>query len=64
MPPSISAIYHQGDYIAVLAGGRFPFVLRSTGDHYRLIGPCYVHGIMDGEAFLDDLDDLTWFSLI
>jgi hypothetical protein len=52
-----------GDFIAVLAGGRVPFVLRPIGDHYRLVGPCYVHGIMNGEAFPENLDELTWFSI-
>jgi hypothetical protein len=52
-----------GDCIAVLAGGRLPFVLRPIGDHYRLVGHCYVHGIMDGEAFPENLDELTWFSI-
>jgi hypothetical protein len=51
------------DCIAVLAGGRLPFVLRPTGDSYRLIGPCYVHGIMDGEAFPEDPGELEWFSI-
>jgi hypothetical protein len=52
-----------GDCIVVLAGGDLPFVLRPTGDHYRLVGPCYVHGIMGGEAFPENLDDLKWFSI-
>jgi hypothetical protein len=52
-----------GDCIALLAGGRLPFVLRSTGDHYRLVGPCYVHGIMNGEAFPEDPKELSWFSI-
>jgi len=52
-----------GDFIVVLAGGDYPFVLRPTGDHYRLVGPCYVHGIMDGEAFPEDPEELEWFSI-
>ncbi|KAE9364240.1 HET-domain-containing protein [Stipitochalara longipes BDJ] len=52
-----------GDYIVVLAGGDVPFVLRPTGDHYHLIGPCYVHGVMNGEAFPDNPDTLEWFSI-
>jgi hypothetical protein len=40
-----------GDRIMVLSGSNVPFVLRPVEDHYRLIGPCYVHGIMDGEAW-------------
>ncbi|PMD43910.1 HET-domain-containing protein [Hyaloscypha variabilis F] len=52
-----------GDFIALLAGGRLPFILRPTGDHYCFVGPCYVHGIMNGEAFPDTLDGLQWFSI-
>lgn len=52
-----------GDYIAILAGGKFPFVLRPIGDHYCFIGPCYVHGIMNGEAFPENLDELQWFAI-
>jgi hypothetical protein len=40
----------RGYMICVLLGGRTPFVLRPREDRYELIGPCYVHGIMDGEA--------------
>lgn len=51
------------DCIAILAGGKFPFVLRPTGDHYSFIGPCYIHGIMNGEAFPENLEELQWFSI-
>ncbi|PMD67515.1 HET-domain-containing protein [Hyaloscypha bicolor E] len=40
----------EADLICVLLGGQTPFVLRPREDLYELIGPCYVHGIMDGEA--------------
>lgn len=39
-----------GDIVVVLFGGRSPFVLRKTVDHYRLVSDCYVYGIMDGEV--------------
>ncbi|KAK7912154.1 hypothetical protein PG985_014635 [Apiospora marii] len=54
----------NGDYCVLLEGFRTPFVLRkklrrgkakSSGDpsggqeEFRLVGDCYVHGIMDGE---------------
>jgi hypothetical protein len=41
----------EGDLIAIFFGLRIPFVLRPlVGGTYKLIGPCYVHGIMDGEG--------------
>ncbi|KAK5700735.1 hypothetical protein LTR97_005252 [Elasticomyces elasticus] len=44
------------DEIWILEGGRVPFLLRpypDDSDHagcFSLVGDCYVHGIMDGEA--------------
>jgi len=53
------------DQIVVLSGGKLPFVLRATGSTFKIIGPCYVHGIMDGEAFPREeaVEDLEWFTL-
>jgi Heterokaryon incompatibility protein (HET) len=40
-----------GDRVCVVAGGQVPFILRELPDSlYQLIGECYIHGIMDGEA--------------
>lgn len=39
-----------GDVVAVLTGGRVPYVLRPQNGHYLLTGDAYIHGIMDGEA--------------
>lgn len=42
-----------GDVVTVLDGGAVPFILRKgsrRGDSFRLVGECYVHGLMDGEA--------------
>ena len=41
-----------GDAIAIIHGCQVPFVLRASDNslNYRLVGPCYVHGIMYGEA--------------
>jgi hypothetical protein len=43
----------EGDIIAILYGGRTPFILRpnsASKDEYVLVGPAYVHGFMDAEA--------------
>lgn len=49
-----------GDTIAVLHGSNMPFVVRalpeqpagvSSGSGYTMVGECYVHGLMNGEAF-------------
>jgi hypothetical protein len=40
-----------GDEICVLYGGDYPFVMRPDGaGGHRIIGDCYIHGLMDGEA--------------
>lgn len=41
----------RGDVVAVFLGGRTPFVLRPIADtkEYQLVGPCYVHSVMDSE---------------
>jgi hypothetical protein len=41
----------EGDVIALLYGGRTPFLLRQQGRNWTLVGECYMHGMMNGEAF-------------
>ncbi|KAK3635911.1 hypothetical protein LTR56_014449 [Elasticomyces elasticus] len=41
----------KGDLVVILRGGRLPFVVRPIEHGHRLIGPAYVHGIMNGEAY-------------
>lgn len=53
-PQSVDA----GDDVFVLPGARVPFLLRpidraggcGSGEVYEMVGECYVHGIMQGEA--------------
>ena len=51
----------RGDVICVLLGATVPFVIRKKSNgNFLLIGECYIHGLMDGEA-LDlvlDRDDM------
>jgi hypothetical protein len=41
-----------GDRIATLLGIKNPFIVHEVDGGYRLIGPCYVQGMMEGEAVL------------
>ena len=43
----------EGDSICIFIGGKTPFVIRPAGENYQLIGACYVHGVMYGEAMED-----------
>lgn len=39
------------DLVVILPGCNCPVLLRKSGANYSIIGECYVHGIMHGEAF-------------
>lgn len=54
----IPKLSRPGDVVAVLTGGRVPFVLRPNSGYYEMLGDAYIHGIMDGEAMgiTEDLD--------
>ena len=57
----------RDDLICVLFGAQIPFVLRPNGEYYTLMGPCYVHGVMDGEAMsMEEAEPSNheWFSLV
>jgi hypothetical protein len=43
-----------GDMIALCKGGSVPLVLRRHPDGFQLIGESYVHGVMNGEAFVEE----------
>ena len=53
----------SGDCIAILTGGRAPFILRPVDNSYQLVGPYFIHGIMKGEAFPTDQVELKWISI-
>lgn len=56
-----------GDEIVIFQGAKLPFVVRTEDGKSKLVGPCYVHGMMDGEfATKDDAPaagELAWFAL-
>jgi hypothetical protein len=40
-----------GDDVALLVGGRCPFVIRKHGRKWKLVGDSYVYGMMEGEMW-------------
>jgi hypothetical protein len=56
------------DVVVVLFGGNLPFLLRPlTNGQWNLVGQCYVHGIMKGEALTGEganEDNHEWFELV
>jgi hypothetical protein len=46
-----------GDHAVVFPGARLPYIIRWKGDAYELIGPAYVHGLMEslGTQSIDDI---------
>ena len=52
----------EGDSVFLLKGGKLPFILRESGENWRIVGDCYIHGIMDGEAFDDERCATIWIE--
>jgi len=53
----VPAAAAAGDTIKIVSHSSVPLVLRRVSDgHYRLVGECYVHGIMDGKAIGRDVN--------
>ena len=46
-------ILDENDIICILFGGATLFILRPSGNQYRLVGECYVSELMKGEAIQD-----------
>ncbi|KAI0148500.1 heterokaryon incompatibility protein-domain-containing protein [Xylariaceae sp. FL1272] len=51
-----------GDHIVILQGGKAPMVVRETSQGRKLVGECYVHGVMDGNAFDQEKAVDMWFE--
>lgn len=50
----------KGDIVSVILGCDLPMVLRrSTDNALRIVGPCFIHGLMNGEAVLGPLPSTT-----
>jgi hypothetical protein len=46
----VPALSRVGDEIVIMKGGCVPFVLRESGETWKLVGECYIHGMMKGEG--------------
>lgn len=56
-----------GDQIWVILGSNLPLLLRPVPDrdgYFRLVGQCYVAGLMEGEALLGPLSDRWQFGTV
>jgi hypothetical protein len=58
-PPEVQ----DGHLVTVLLGGQVPFILSKQQEKFRLVGECYVHGLMDGEAFSEDGVEIDEFHI-
>ncbi len=47
----------SGDVVVILHGLRVPLILRRQEEFWAVVGPCYVAGIMVGEAVDGSLDE-------
>ena len=43
----------EGEEILVFPGAVTPFVVRRSGNSRKLVGDCYIRGLMHGEGLLD-----------
>ncbi|KAI1742045.1 heterokaryon incompatibility protein-domain-containing protein [Xylaria scruposa] len=53
------------DIICVLAGCNFPIIIRETerSGYYRLVGECYLEGVMEGELFQRPGETTQWTTI-
>ncbi|KAH7350429.1 heterokaryon incompatibility protein-domain-containing protein [Pyrenochaeta sp. MPI-SDFR-AT-0127] len=51
-----------GDKIILVNGARVVYAVRKQGDSYRMVGECYLHGVMNGEM-IQDIQRNGWKSI-
>jgi hypothetical protein len=55
-------LVREGDSIVLMKGAKVPFILRPSGQSWKLVGECYIYGIMHGEAFNEDGCRVLWIG--
>jgi hypothetical protein len=54
-----------GDSVSILLGGRVPYLLRTdAAGETKLIGEAYIHGLMKGEAMMQDSFNVELITLV
>jgi hypothetical protein len=46
----------KGDLICVIPGARMPYVLRSAGEEWEIVGHAYIHGLMGDVVGFQDIE--------
>jgi hypothetical protein len=52
---AVAGSIEEHDQLAIVAGSAFPLIIRPKGERFELESPCLVAGIMNGEAWHDDI---------
>jgi hypothetical protein len=47
----VPGLAKKGDLITLCSGGKLAILLRAQGEGFRMVGDCYVHGLMDGRVW-------------
>lgn len=50
------------DKLVLLQGSDVPFILRPVGDHWQIVGECYVYALMDGSAWDESRCEMLWIE--
>lgn len=50
------------DKLVLLKGSDVPFILRPSGEHWQIVGECYVHALMDGSAWDESRCEMLWIE--
>lgn len=50
------------DKLVLLQGSDVPFILRRIGDHWQIVGECYVYALMDGSAWDESRCEMLWIE--
>jgi hypothetical protein len=53
-----------GDALFIFSGAPLPMVLRPQGHFFRIVGCCYIHGMMEGQPFENEGNCLNFIDIV